>query len=310
MASNLAAELIGNADLVLVLGASLTQWTTRHGTIFNSYATIVQCDDRREALGERMPITFGVVADVGQLAHALLRALEADGYRATGFRGPDVARRIAEAAAGSEVEAVSTCTAVDPRSLTRTLDRLIPRARTIVQDGGHFCGWGPTLMSAPDGRGFDWGQSFMSVGLGIGAAIGAAIGRPERRTVLLTGDGGAMMSLGDYESAVRLRAPILVVVFNDAAYGAEVGILEALALPTTPAIFGDVDIAALARTLGFRAQTIRNVRELDGVANEIADPRCALLLDCKVDPNLRADWFEREFGKGGVQLEGDPSRPT
>jgi thiamine pyrophosphate-dependent acetolactate synthase large subunit-like protein len=181
--------------------------------------------------------------------------------------------------------------------VTLALEELIPRERTIVQDGGHFSGWAPTMLSVPDQRGFDWGQSFMAVGLGVGAAIGAAVGRPERRTVLIAGDGGLLMSLGDLESVTRLGLPMLVVVYNDGAYGAEIGIMEALGLPTEHAYHADVDLAAVAGALGFRGVTVRSLDDLHTVAADIADPSSRILLDCKVDPAVRGQWFVEAFGK-------------
>jgi thiamine pyrophosphate-dependent acetolactate synthase large subunit-like protein len=123
------------------------------------------------------------------------------------------------------------------------------------------------------------------------------VGRPDRRTVLIAGDGGLMMSLGDLESVSRLDVPMLVIVYNDAAYGAEVGILEAIGLPTTHAYHTDVDLAAVARSFGFEGHTIKRVGDLRPLGQEIAARDSRVLLDCKVNPAVRGAWFEEAFGK-------------
>ena len=294
MASHLASELAAQADLVLVVGCSLTPWTTKAGLMFSEGAAVIQCDISAAALAETQA-SLGILSDAKEFARSLLGQLEANGIRMEGFRTEAVRRRIASwtPAIGNEC----TETTVDPRPLTVELDRLIPMDRTIVQDGGHFSGWAPTLMRVPDQRGFDWGQSYMSVGLGIGAAIGAAIARPDRRTVLVAGDGGLMMSIGDLETVTRLGLPLLVVVYNDSAYGAEIGILEALELPTTHAYFTDFDLATTAKSFGFEAYTISSLDDLIVAADEVADRHTRILLDCKVNPSVRGDWFVEAFGR-------------
>jgi thiamine pyrophosphate-dependent acetolactate synthase large subunit-like protein len=257
-------------------------------------ARVIQCDVDHDAFTDSRP-KLGVVADSARFAAALLQALESSDVRLEGFRTAETRARIG--AWRPRFDDRSRPGAVDPRPLSILLDRLIPEQRTIVQDGGHFSGWGPTLMSVPDERGFDWGQSFMAVGLGIGAAIGAAIGRPDRRTVLIAGDGGTLMSLGDLESVRRLDAPLLVIIYNDAAYGAEVGILEALGMPTDHAYFAETDFEAVGKALGFSARTVTSLADVEACAAEIADGGCSLLLDCRVDPDVRGDWFVDAFGR-------------
>jgi len=63
--------------------------------------------------------------------------------------------------------------------------------------------------------------AWSSIGLGIATAIGAAIASPERPTVALVGDGGAMMGMIELATAVQHQVPVVMVVFNDGAYGAE-----------------------------------------------------------------------------------------
>ena len=111
------------------------------------------------------------------------------------------------------------------------LDAMLPRNRTVVIDSGHSMGWPIIYLSAPDAAGFVFSNDFMAVGLGLGTAFGAAIAHPDRLTVCSPGDGGLMMSLGELETFVRYQIPALVIVINDASYGAEVHLLKNVGLP-------------------------------------------------------------------------------
>ena len=105
--------------------------------------------------------------------------------------------------------------------MTKALDAILPLERVVVSDSGHFMGWPPLYFRVPDERGWCQLASFQSVGLGLASAIGAALAQPERLVVLAIGDGGLLMSLGELETAARLRLRMCVVIYNDLAYGAE-----------------------------------------------------------------------------------------
>jgi acetolactate synthase-1/2/3 large subunit len=57
------------------------------------------------------------------------------------------------------------------------------------------------------------------IGQGVAMAIGAACAGEAAKTVALIGDGGSMLSLGEFATAVDERAPIVFVLMNDQAYG-------------------------------------------------------------------------------------------
>ena len=83
-------------------------------------------------------------------------------------------------------------------------------------------GYPSMFLDVPDEHGFCFTQAFQSVGLGLATAIGAALARPDRLPVAALGDGGALMGASELETVVRLGLPMVVVVYDDAAYGAEV----------------------------------------------------------------------------------------
>ena len=111
---------------------------------------------------------------------------------------------------------------IDPRTLAIALDDLLPADRAIAVDSGAFSGWPAMYLDVGDPRAWLFCNAFQSVGLGFGAALGAAVARPDRITVAAVGDGGMFLALPELDTAARLGLPVLVVVWNDAAYGAEV----------------------------------------------------------------------------------------
>src|SRR5262245_8612613 len=105
-----------------------------------------------------------------------------------------------------------------------------------------------------------------------------------------------MMGLADLETVARLGLRMLVVIYNDAAYGAEVHHFGPHGHPLDLVQFPDVDFAAVGRAFGLRGLTVRNPSDLEQLKPWLADPSApGLVLDAKVVPTIVAEWLEEAF---------------
>jgi thiamine pyrophosphate-dependent acetolactate synthase large subunit-like protein len=151
-------------------------------------------------------------------------------------------------------------------------------------------------LTVPDAAGFVFNQAFQSIGLGLSAAIGAAVTRPDRLTVAAVGDGGLLMALGELETAARLGLAMVVVVYDDAAYGAEVHHFAPQGRPLDIVRFPDTDFAALARAVGADGLTARRPEDLGELKAWLEGPRASpLLVDAKVHPGVHGEWLADAF---------------
>jgi thiamine pyrophosphate-dependent acetolactate synthase large subunit-like protein len=292
-----AAELLTEADLVLGFGVSLTMWTTRHGRLLGDGATVVQVDVDADALGANHRVDLGVLGEAGETARDLLAELARRGHAPGGWRSDALRERIAAGRWADEpFTDAGTADRIDPRTLTVALEELLPADRTLAVDSGHFMGWAPMYLSIPDPQGFVFTQGFQSVGLGLATAIGAAVARPDRLTVAALGDGGALMALGELETVARLGLRMLVVVYDDSAYGAEVHHFGPDGHPVDLVQFPEVDFAGFGRAAGLAGVTVRTPEDLAAVRDWVAaGAEGALVLDAKVVPTVVADWLEEAF---------------
>ncbi|WP_405672745.1 thiamine pyrophosphate-binding protein [Streptomyces sp. NBC_01530] len=294
-ASPLATELIQGADLIVGWGCALNMWTTRHGSLIGADATVVQVDDDPEALGAHREITLGLTGDVERTAR---RALEAGGEGDVGYRTPGIAEALAARGRWRDVpyEDEGTRERIDPRTLSIALDDILPAERVVGVDSGNFMGYPSAYLSVPDQDGFCFTQAFQSIGLGLATTIGAALAQPDRLPVAALGDGGALMSAVELDTVRRLGLPMVVVVYNDEAYGAEVHHFGPDGFPLDTVTFPETDIAAVARGYGFEAVTVRTPADLKAVRDWVAGPRSApLLIDAKVTRDHGAWWLEEAF---------------
>lgn len=317
-ATPLAAELFAQADLVVAWGASLNMWTTRHGRLLGANARIAQIDRDPAALGRHHRCDLPVCGDVLATAHAL--CLRYCPTARLGWRTSMLAAKLAAAGRWRDVPYTDDSTdaddgdaagvraapsaragaaaRIDPRTFSIALDDALPAARTVVIDSGNFMGYPSMFLDVPDAAGFCFTQAFQSVGLGLASAIGAALARPDRVTLAALGDGGFLMSAVELVTAVRLRLPLVIVVYNDAAYGAEVHHFGPHGHPLDAVTFPDTDLAALARGYGCAAATVRRRADLAPLHAWLAGPRDRpLVLDAKIT-SARASWWLEEAFRG------------
>jgi acetolactate synthase I/II/III large subunit len=294
-ASPLAAELIGGADVIVGWGCALNMWTMRHGALIGADTTVVQVDDDPSALGAHRTLHLGVTGDVELTARHVLAT---PGGKRQGLRTPGIAEAVATRVRWRDVpyEDTSTRDRIDPRTLSIALDDILPTERVIGVDSGNFMGHPSAFLSVPDQDGFCFTQAYQSIGLGLATAIGAALARPDRLPVAALGDGGALMGAADLDTVRRLGLPMVVVVYNDDAYGAEVHHFGPDGHPLDTVEFPPTDIAAVARGYGFEAVTVHTRTDLKAVEDWVAGPRSApLLIDAKVVRDRGAWWLEEAF---------------
>ncbi|MEO3769258.1 thiamine pyrophosphate-binding protein [Micromonospora sp. B9E7] len=300
-ATPLAAELIGTADLVVAWGSTLNMWTTRHGELIPQTAVVVQVDHDPAALGVNRPVDVTVAGEVAAVAEAVLGRLEAGTtgtVDAGGWRTPELAQRIRDHGRWRTVpyRDEGGPATIDPRTLSAALDDLLPAERTVVVDSGNFMGYPSMWLDVPDVAGFCFTQAFQSVGLGLASALGAAVARPDRLTVAAVGDGGFVMSATELVTAVRLALPLLVVIYDDSAYGAEVHHFGPDGHPLETVTFPETDLAAIARGYGCDGLTVRTVDDLRPVRQWLAGSRARpLVVDAKVSSARGSWWLEEAF---------------
>jgi acetolactate synthase I/II/III large subunit len=294
-------ELARTADVVLVAGASLNAFQSRYGTLFDAGTRIVRLDNEPETAHPQ--VTDHVRADLGPALQALTARIPAgDGRRTWRAAVPEVATDAFRSAVPVEDSAEFGADGrLDPRAVVAALEHLLPAQRSVVMDGGHFIGWAPMYLSVPDPQAMVLvGTAFQSIGLGFGSAAGVSAARPERTTVLVTGDGGGLMGLADLETFLRTTTRGVVVVLNDSAYGAELHQYASQGLDPTAMLIDEVDFAALGRAMGAAGAKARTLADLGVLADWLATHETGVfVLDVAISQTVVADFMTASLTAGG-----------
>ncbi|HZR60758.1 MAG TPA: thiamine pyrophosphate-binding protein [Xanthobacteraceae bacterium] len=298
--SPVADELIAESDFILAFGASLTSWTTKRGKLVAPGAVVAQVDVETGKLGYQMPVQIAVQADAKATAEALLAELgrrDGGGGQGGGWRSNAMRERIRSGDNHHFPHPDQSGAAfIDPRTLSKAVDAILPADRVVASDSGHFCGWVPRYLRVPNPRASCLSHSFQSVGLGLASAIGLAVANPGKLAVLGTGDGGFLMSIADLETAIRLGLRLCVLVYNDASYAAEVHYFRRQGFSVDIVQFPETDFAAIARGYGARGITVRTPADLEPLKAWVADGAPGVfVIDGKINPALEADWHAEHF---------------
>ncbi|MCD5347873.1 thiamine pyrophosphate-binding protein [Agromyces sp. H3Y2-19a] len=285
-----AMALVHDADVAVVFGASLNQFTMRFGELFAPGTRVFQVD---VAPAATHPNVGGYVrGDAALAARAIVGELAVLGAEPSGWRDTIDAAALRRYDEGDELAADGR---LDPRSAARRIAELLPEDRVVVSDGGHFIGWANMYwpVASPD-RMMMVGTAFQSIGQGFPSVAGAAAAKPGSTIVLTSGDGGGLMALADLETAVRTAGGRgIAVIWNDAAYGAEVNLYGLKGLAEAPMRIPEADFAAAAAAFGAEGVVVRTLGDLDALAEWAARPvdeRSFLLLDCRISGSVIAPY--------------------
>jgi acetolactate synthase-1/2/3 large subunit len=257
----IANALIAASDCLIVVGCKLGEIATKRFALIPPGKPIIHIEIDPTEIGRTTRTDVALVGDARLTLEALAAEL-GDGKAAARRRAAyaaELPKRMAEWKAGAADRLESKETPINVGRLMGELNRIMPADGIVVADGGFAGHWGGLMFDTKQpGRHFLPDRGFASIGYGVPGGIGAQLGAgPKRRVVSLTGDGGFNMSLGELETARRVGANFVAVVFNNAASG----YVKAL----QHAVYGkgnyqsseliEMDYAAIAR--GFGCQGIR-----------------------------------------------------
>ncbi|SDL05955.1 thiamine pyrophosphate-binding protein [Arthrobacter sp. ok362] len=293
-------DIARQADMVLVVGASQNLFQTRYGTLFPAETKIVRIDNEPDP--GNIPSAEYIRADIRPFVEGLLDRVATATTTTWRDSAPEVASPAFRSSLPSEnPEEFGPDGRLNPRAVVAALNAILPSERSVVMDGGHFIGWAPMYLSVPDPHGMILvGSGFQSIGLGFGSAAGASVARPERTTVLVSGDGGGLMGLADFETFIRATRRGVVVVLNDSAYGAELHQYAVKGLHDHAMLIDEVDFAAVGRALGTSGAKVRTMADLQHLQNWLAThDEGVFVLDVAISQKVVAEWMVESVAAKG-----------
>jgi acetolactate synthase-1/2/3 large subunit len=270
----IANGLIAKSDCLLVVGCKLGEIATKRFQLIPPGKPLIHVEIDPTEIGRTTRTDVGLAGDAQLTLEALAQALEDGGRRAAARAAycAEVPQLMAEWRKGASDRLQSTETPINVGRLMNELNLNMPADAVLVADGGFAGHWGGLMFDTKQaGRTFMPDRGFASIGYGVPGGIGAQLGvGPKRRVVSLTGDGGFNMSMGDLETARRVGANFVTIIFNNAASG----YVKAL----QHAVFGEgsyqssdlveMDYSQIAKGFGCHGIRVTDPEKLEGALRE------------------------------------------
>ena len=264
------------ADLVLVVGCRMDEVTTQSYELPRSDQVVIRIDADP---GAAAPFERTIVADARSTLSALIARIPTPG------QGRDWGTAHRAYLESSSIPAGRPAEGIDPAQVVAALWVALPEDALLANDAGNFAGFvhrywrynHPRTQLAPANG---------AMGYGVPAAVAAKLAAPERTVVACCGDGGFLMTGQELETAVRLGAQILVVVFRNGMHGT-IAMHQARELGRTAGTrIGEVDLASFARSLGAQGYTVEDAEDLGPALEQALASNTAALVDVVTDPDL------------------------
>ena len=253
--SRIANDLIDASDCLVVVGCKLGEIATKRFTLPPAHIPVIHLDIVAEEIGRCIPAEVSLWGDARAGLEDLAEALS-DGDRTARARRTDYVAEVAPRLKKWEAEAATRLNSPDRpvhmARLCRELNKTLPAEAILVADGGFAGHWTGLLYDTKQaGRHFIPDRGLASIGYGLPGGIGACLAAPNRPVVAISGDGGFNMTLGDLESARRIKCGLTIIVVNNAASGYVKALQHAMMGGRyQSADLNEMDYAAIARAMG------------------------------------------------------------
>ena len=272
---------VQRCDLLLMIGTDYP-----YSNFLPAKGNVIQIDERPMVLGRRTPTILGITGSARPALKLLLEKVKAKSDLAF-FDRVTSERRKWDEMLDQQCDPVRSKDKVHPQTVARTVSDHAKPDATFVFDTGLNTLWSGNWIRQSGSQRIIGSFNNASVGTAMAQANGIQALDRTRQVIVLTGDAGFNMLMGEFMTAVHHKLPIKVVIFNNSALGLITLEAESVGiLPFREAIeFPNPDFAALARACGGHGFTVKHPGVLRPELNEAFALDGPAIIDCVVPAN-------------------------
>jgi acetolactate synthase-1/2/3 large subunit len=279
--------VVQQADLVIFVGCRAGSTTTERGAQPSRDLPIVHIDIDPMAVSANYETAHALIGDARLVLHALLEALQRQIPAPTpgGLGGAAVVARARQAKREAfERLATSGERPIRPERVLAELNRLLPPDAIVVADPGTPCPYVSAYYELREtGRHFITNRAHGALGYSMAAAVGAWFAQPRSRCVAIMGDGSFGFAVGELETVVRCKVPLLMLVFSNATFGWIKASQKASYGERYFSVdFSATDHARVARAYGVKSWRVEDPDRLGPVLRDAAERDGPALVDIVV----------------------------
>ena len=284
MARDYATVVMEQADVIVAIGYDFVEyapcfWNPRKDK------RIVHVDSLPAEVDEHYIVDVGELGDLRLSLPLIQERLSSVSFDSSWARQ---ARKTVTDGFESEFSAPSSWPS-PPQHIMRELRAALRDDDVVVCDVGAHKLWMARMFPCETPNSCIISNGFAAMGIGVPGAIAAKLLYPERRVVAVTGDGGFMMNSQELETAVRLKLPVVILIWRDNGYGV-IRWKQQVRFGRTSAVeFGNPDFVRYAESFGAAGYRVTEAAELGPILKAALQRDIPAVIDCPVDAgeNLR-----------------------
>jgi pyruvate oxidase len=208
--STAAATLVRNADLLIVIGSSFSEFTQI------PEKKTVQIDINMKMIAKKYPVEVGLLGNSAVLIPKLTE--KAKEKQNTKYLN-EITQLKQEWLKQLQREAVGSLKPIRPPYIMKVLNEKIADNAVISLDVGENCWWFGRNFQMKRTQKMVMSGYLATMGFGLPGAMAAAVAYPDRQIVCIAGDGGFSMVMADFLTVLKYQMPVKVFVLNNQSLG-------------------------------------------------------------------------------------------
>jgi len=286
---------IAGADVLLAIGVRFEEILNfGTGNFYAPDAKVISVDIEPLEIGRNRPVDLGIWGDaravLTQLIEEAKEALRASGKRRGETKWVKTVKSIAKSIQDTLTEGASSPSKpIDPRRLGKEVCEFLGDDSVIVMDGGDIHAHVTPLFHANQPRSYinALGGSLGHLGGGIPFGIGIKTAKPDKKVVVITGDGSFLLNASEIDTAVRHKKQIVVVVSNDCQWGMVRHDQQLNQCREACSILSEeVRYDKYAESLGAYGELVTEPRQVKPALKRAFDSGLPAVLDVRTDPTV------------------------
>lgn len=290
--------LLEQADVVLTIGYDPIEYDPKFWNV-NGDRTIIHLDEIIADIDHAYQPDLELIGDIpSTINHIEHDAVKVDFAEREQKILSDLKQYMHE---GEQVPADWKSDRAHPLEIVKELRNAVDDHVTVTCDIGSHAIWMSRYFRSYEPLTLMISNGMQTLGVALPWAIGASLVKPGEKVVSVSGDGGFLFSAMELETAVRLKAPIVHIVWNDSTYDM-VAFQQLKKYNRTSAVdFGNIDIVKYAESFGATGLRVESPDQLADVLRQGMNAEGPVIIDVPVDYsdniNLASDKLPKEFGE-------------
>ncbi|MGN0475318.1 MAG: biosynthetic-type acetolactate synthase large subunit [Acutalibacteraceae bacterium] len=277
-----SAMATDNCDLMLVAGARFSDRVAGDTKAFAKNAKIIQIDIDAAEFDKNVLVDLRIRGSADEVLEKLAQSV-------TATRRSEWVNKIA--GWNDEIH----CSQKDgdnatPEAIFDELNKLMRPDDIVCTDVGQHQMWTAQMYKFKKPRTFASSGGLGTMGYGLGAAIGSQVGNPDKRVVLITGDGSFHMNLNELTTLASYDLPVVVLIMNNQVLGMvrqwQKLFYDRRFSHTDPC--RKTDFVKLADAFGVTGMRISKAEEIEGVLKAAFNVHGPVVVDCRISKDINA----------------------